>query len=273
MKIGLFYNNSNFGPGKVVQNLIQGIDELKNNEICHNQFGDLNGSLNVIRFDLPLDTYMGPNLVILPNDNDLLFKSYQNIIVPSKWVYDKYKSFDFVRENHIYIWSVGIDTDKFNDCNKSITKDCFIYYKNRKAEDLIIVQNILDRMQLAYEVIKYGEYNEDKLIEITKKCRFCIMLDNTESQGIATMEILSSDVPCFVINKNIWDHYPDYRFNATSVPYFDERCGMVINSTEEMNQLSLFISRLNNYNPRSYIIENHTLAIGASNYLKILGGF
>ena len=263
MNIGLFgRNDGSNGPSKVYINLLKGLRLLGHN-IKEGQYDEFNGSL--IMGNHPPNTLMGPNVMVLPTDNINFWKQYTNFVVPSKWVYDLYRSFDITNNTNIRIWSVGIDTDLFKSDDNIKINDCFVYFKNRNQTELNEVTSFLNNNNIKYEIITYGSYNENYLIDLCKKSKFCILLDNTESQGIAYMEILSANIPIYVIDLKIWNN----RFPATSVPYFDENCG-IIDTTLNDSSFDIFYKKLNSYNPRKYIIENHTLEISAQKYVNIL---
>lgn len=267
MKIGLFYNNSERGPGKVINNLIMGLNKI-GIDINHNNIEEINGCLNQIRYDLPKSTMMGPNLFILPTDNVQLVNKYDNFVVPSEWVYNKYKSFDVMRNKNIFIWSVGIDVDRFV-ANKNIKKDCLIYFKNRSDRELASLVDDLNNHSISFYLLRYGEYIEEELISKVNEVKSVIMLDGTESQGIAYMEILSMSTPCYVINKSCFDYIPGYLFKAMSVPYFDDSCGMIVDRFD-IDSFKIFINSLDKYSSREYILKNHTLEISARKYIEML---
>lgn len=273
MEIGLFFDNSNTtvsGPYKVVNNLIMGLDKI-GVQYVHNAIQEYNGCLQswVPQYrSLPKNTLMGPNLMVLPSDHTDIWKRYDRFLVNSQWTLDMYKSFDITKDNTINIWSVGIDTDRFNGQGRNIDTDCLIYFKNRDSGELNLVKSELDKRSLSYEIISYGNYSEDTLISLTKKCAFCILLTGTESQGIAYMEILSSDIPCFVINQSVFS-YQGFSCAGSSVPYFSKKCGILADGLE-FGRFDEFINRLNSYTPREYIIENHSLEIAARNYMKFI---
>jgi hypothetical protein len=74
------------------------------------------------------------------------------------------------------------------------------------------------------------------------------------------------NIPLFVLNKTLWRNYP-----ATSVPYFDDRCGKVsIVNSDILQELNQFIDNIKIYNPRSFIMDNHTDVKSASRYIDIL---
>jgi len=294
MNIGLFGDMiNNRGPSKVFKNLIKGL-KILGHDVNINEYGEYNGSL--CPGDHPSNTLMGPNVMVVPTDNvnfwnrQVIYKTkskwiygfyenfeleremnfwvwsgYTDYITPSKWVYDKYRSFDITKNTNIHIWSVGIDTELFKPTEDLKTLDCFIYFKNRYDINLNLIINFLNDNNLKFEMISYGSYNEYQLMDLCKKSKFCILIDNTESQGIAYMEILSMDIPIYVLDCKLWNN----RFPATSVPYFDKRCGL-IESTLNGTSFEIFYNNLNNYKSREYIIENHTLEISANKYVEIL---
>jgi hypothetical protein len=88
------------------------------------------------------------------------------------------------------------------------------------------------------------------------------------------MEVMSSGVPVLVIEEKTF-LYSDYKFtneNVSACPYFDERCGMKTTIETIGNDINMFIENVNSnkYNPRQYIVENHTLIKGAEKYVQIL---
>ena len=266
-KIGLFFSNGTTnGPGKVANNILSGL-HLLNIDVKINEFCSVNGCLQMVPeyYDkLPDETLVGPNLWMEPSSRDLRFRHH---VVPSLWVQNYYRSFPTLNHVTIDIWPVGINTDLFNT-NKEITQDCFIYFKNRSFDDLNHLKNILTSNNLTFSVLEYGHYQEINLLDICAKSKFCILLTNTESQGIAYMEILSCNVPCLVWNRFEWA-WKHYRIPASSVPYFDNQCGLVSNHFD-LNVLNSFLNNLDQYHPRDYILDNHTLIKGANSYLDIL---
>ena len=96
---------------------------------------------------------------------------------------------------------------------------------------------------------------------------FAILNTATESQGIAYQEILATGVPCYVIDKTVWNDQPGYNFPATSAPYFDDRCGI---KHHNLSRLGEFLDKLSTFKPRDYIVDNLTLEKSASEYIKLL---
>ena len=267
MKIGLFVGDDKIvrGPYKVAQNLLAGLKNI-GVEVSINQVEELTGCLRSGvpgYYDLPKKTVMGPNLVVLPEDDPQIWSLYKNFVVPSQWVKDLYKIRDLCQGTNIQVWPVGIDTEKFIE-HSGRDIDCLIYFKGRERLEL---GSMLKDFEISSLSLTYGFYTEQELIEYTKRCKFCILLTETESQGIAYMEILSSGLPCFVFNTNAWRDVA-----ASSVPYFSDLCGKICGSNPYMD-FQEFLNNLDKYNPRQYILDNHTLEKSAARYVEILEGW
>jgi hypothetical protein len=99
------------------------------------------------------------------------------------------------------------------------------------------------------------------------------------------MEALSTNLPilildCLNINDNVLDEtivsrprFPKnfYKILATSSPYFDERCGLKIDLISEVDQaINEMEKKLPQFNPREYILENHSLILAAENLASIV---
>ena len=161
-----------------------------------------------------------------------------------------------------------VDVERFSPNNSEKTYDCFVYFKSRSLQELQTIETILQQLNYKYIVFRYGYYNEEDYILNVNKCRFGIWFGAHESQGFALQEVLSMNVPLIVYNvKSLNDEintqgnhsyleYKDsYDLSATSCPYFDERCGLII---YHLNELHIAIVKIdtNVYSPRTYVLEN-----------------
>jgi len=271
----------------VAKNLKAGLKEIDVDVVTKPSKADFIGCLqNPGQFYdmLPSHTLMGPNLFVLPPEAPHLCKKFRNFVVPSPWVRNKYLSYASLRRKNIQIWPVGIDTEEWRPAAETPDFDCFIYLKDRPyALVEAVVADLRQKNLTFYDVIHYGHYEEEDLKKACAASKFAILLTNTESQGIAYMQILSTDTPCFVLNQATW-HYQgmlpgakNASAAATSVPYFDSRCGklslskgMAGRGLDEPEKFDLFVKNVdkNIYQPRDYILEHHTLAIGAKTYME-----
>jgi hypothetical protein len=268
-KLFLYYhNNSHRGPGMVVKNLLKGLS-MTDIEITRDlSKADLVGCLQHPGNEynkLPSTTMMGPNIFVLPNEEPEIWSHFNNYVVPSKWVKNIYETFG---QKNINVWPVGIDSQHWVPTNKNKTLDCFIYYKNRPKEDLVSVVKTLKLLNQSIKIIQYGSYQESDLKELCNEAKYCVLLTDTESQGIAVGNILSMNVPCLVWDKTFWE-YKGSQYSATSIPYWSDDCGLVWDHWS-INNLTQFLDLHDTFYPRKYIVENFNLELKAREYVAIL---
>jgi len=288
--VALIYKNAaHRGPGKVVQNLEAGLNKIGiEHGINHLFRSDVRTYMGILQktddwknFEGLMDrALVGPNCFVLPSDDPAFTQACKHLVVPSQWVHDLYRRFSWLGDHTIDVWPVGIDTEKWKAWKKEAPKGaslglgfkCLLYYKNRSVQDLDMVKSLMDRYKIEYHIVEYGKYTEEELAKECEWANMGVLLTDTESQGIAYMEILSTNLPCFVFNKWYWNY--DGRFDkvaASSVPYFDSRCGIVTNNVD-MKLFEEFLDGIihNKYSPGEYIRENHTLEKSAKVYYSLL---
>jgi len=106
-------------------------------------------------------------------------------------------------------------------------------------------------------------------------CKFGVWIGCSESQGIGLQEALATNLPLLVLDAtSIFDtvvtnskNYSQYHFpksleaiQTTSVPYFDSRCGMVLENREDLEKSIQFMDKnIQEYKPREFIEENLSL--------------
>jgi hypothetical protein len=261
------------------------------------------GSISSSDFELHR-VLLGPNLTFNPStleaaipgimtkENSVL--QYCTFICPSLWVETFWRTQGFATK--IAVWPVGVDTYTFDpvlqkqhlEKRKSVSaanlhRDILIYTKGRSQEDIYSVIQILDAQGLTYTTLQYGEYNEQELIDAALTHALCISVISSESQGLAIQELLALNIPILVWNisylnqKSVLNlQHPEQKSTtekhdpATSVPYFDERCGVIVDHVSDI--LPTVIHMLHNRNqftPRSYILENMSLEKQAQALLHI----
>ncbi len=213
----------------------------------------------------------GPHFSVFPDLNQLKLISGNNsvYIQPSLWVNElwlnKLKNIDIDININIKTCPFGVNTIKFKpEYNLNEKNDeVFIYHKARKPEELEFVKLFLNNKNIKYKIFSYNQrYNENDYINCLKKAKYGIWLDAHESQGFALQEALSYNVPLLVWNVKSLNQ--EYRSNyedifATTIPYWDNKCGEFFYEENELDQkFNIFIERLENYKPREYILENLT---------------
>ena len=148
-----------------------------------------------------------------------------------------------------------------NTKQKNRNDRCLIYFKNRKDSELDSVKNILKKFDIDFDLFVYKKYKNNRLKQLSKINRFGILLTTTESQGFAVQEMLSCNLPLLV-----WDsqhaYYDDVKVSGTSVPYWDERCGVKVNNFQEFEEsFENFIKNLNKFKPSEIVREKLTFEV------------
>ena len=220
----------------------------------------------------------GPHFSVLPEENKLkdIISKKSIYIQPSYWVYNIWKTFKYCNNINIKISPFGVDTERFKN-DKSIEKkdNIFIYFKSRIPAELKYLENFLKIKNINYKIFSYNEkYEEEEYLSFIKNAKYGIWLGTHESQGFALEEALSCNIPLLVwnvrsLNQEYESTYADYF--ATSIPYWDNRCGEFFYNSEELEEKhKLFISKLDKYNPREYILENLTYEKCEEKMIKII---
>jgi len=291
-------SGASLGPAKVIGNTIRGLEligiKVSLNGDIH-QFDinwvhdDLRAYAHAVAIKKPI--LFGPNLVTNPEELPFRCRKPANgsiCLVPSAWVAKAWSSCTELDRLAIEVWAAGIDTQTFRPLQKNDNKNesfVLIYFKNRNKIDLDFVVQKLVEKNIAYKIFAYGGYDEFEYLESLRSAKYAIWLSGTESQGFAIMEALSTNLPilildCLNINDNVLDEtivsrprFPKnfYKILATSSPYFDERCGLKIDLISEVDQaINEMEKKLPQFNPREYILENHSLILAAENLASIV---
>ena len=167
------------------------------------------------------------------------------IMQPSDWFVDYYSP--YCGEKMIRC-PVGIDTATIPDAaNATKTIDVLIYDKVRwhRAQRVPALlgrlKDMLKARNLTYTVLRYGEHTRENYFKALTGARSMVFLCEHETQGLACEEALAMNIPVFA-----WEEgklvdplqlpFAKEGLWASSVPYFDERCGVTfaIDTMEEI---------------------------------------
>lgn len=282
------------GLTKLVQNLTLGLDRLGAPYRFHRRpakmaKGDLVGIVHG-----PIDTVRevaaqqpcitGVGVLNFPDEWPNLFKETQSAIhlQSCDWAADFYRPF---YGDRVKIWAVGIDHDTYTPrpaVNKEF--DFLLYNKIRWPKELpepnllTEIRATLARRGLTYTEIAYGKYpkgKENSYHAMLGRCRAMLFVCENETQGIAYNEAMSMGVPILAWNPLRWLDPERHKHNlsnhhASSVPYWDERCGEQFHNLAEFEPaMNRFLEgvRSNRYRPRDYVMDHFQLAKCAQNFI------
>jgi hypothetical protein len=170
------------------------------------------------------------------------------------------------------VWSAGVDVDFFSPAGAEKTQDYFIYFKSQKYDDLCALQKYLfnNYFKIRGSVLVYYHYDPEMLRAAARASKFCIMLDATETQGLAALEILACDCPMFVLDATKYVGPTFTLEGATSVTCWDACCGLKSHMTRLATDFPLFMDSLATYAPRRWVVENHSYAAAAHRLREII---
>lgn len=206
----------------------------------------------------------GPHFSVFPEKHHMdIIQGCNSIYVqPSEWANNVWKYHPNCKNIRIETLPFGVDINKFNEIKHIHQRsEVILYYKSRQPDELSNILSFLKSHNIQPKIFSYKtRYDENDYINSLHNAKFCIWLDAHESQGFALEEALSCNVPLIVwnvksMNQEYQSSYSD--ITATTIPYWDERCGEYFYNLNELGDVfSKFILNLNNYKPREFILEN-----------------
>lgn len=179
------------------------------------------------------------------------------------------------------VYFAGIDTDAWPDKSghpKSV--DFLVYDKIRWHRDTR-VDSVLNRclaglrdQGLTYQVVRYGHHHSDEFRAALARSGALLFLCEHETQGLAYQEAMSSGAPVLA-----WDQGELVDPHAiptapaglavSSVPYFDDRCGLRFKIEEFETVLSKFVEKRLLFRPREYVLDTLSLKKSGARYIEL----
>lgn len=267
MPNNMIYN----GPQKLVNNYLKIFRNDKNvsfNDFKYKnsyiiQFDDFGETVlnKVISKNLNSKILIGPLFDIKGFEKLLTYKikiPNLKIVVVSKNVKNNLiAKYEEIEKKDILVLPVGVfDFEKKLKAPMERTKDCLIYFKKRTKEELEIIKNLLEGKKINYKIFYYGSYKNQELIKAAITSKFGIILDKTESQGIAIQEMLGLNLPLLVCDYRE-NNFHGENFQGTSVPYWSDECGIKINELNDLEtELDKLIKNLESFSPENFIKQN-----------------
>jgi hypothetical protein len=229
----------------------------------------------------------GPHFSVFPVEHQMnVIKSSNTTYVhPSEWAAKVWRDNILCKNMRIESLPFGVDTVRFNDegtlgsqrdsLGSQNKTEIIIYYKDRHPSELHFIVEELNKMSIKFSIFSYKHrYDENTYIDYLKKAKYCIWIGRHESQGFALEEALSCNVPLLVwevssMNQEYGQNYDD--IPASVIPYWDARCGDFFYKNNEFNEtFQRFLSKLDTYKPREFILETLTEEICEKKLIEII---
>ena len=221
----------------------------------------------------------GPHFSVFPEPIHMkLIEGNNSIyIFPSEWTKEFWKNFNICDKIRMECVPFAVDVNKFTPLKNIYEKNSiFVYYKSRKPEELQQIINFLSQtnFNLNIKIFEYSKYSEEEYLNYLHNSKFGIWVGGYESQGFALEEALSCDIPLLVWNMTSMNQYYGYNhpdIPSTTIPYWDNRCGEFFNSISDLKPtFDKFITNLQNYKPREYILENLSIEQCEKKFIDVI---
>ncbi len=232
---------------------------------------------------LPNPAILGPGLLDHPSIRPHLMDDprFARYIVPCEWMRDMFAQ--TYPPDKLGLFFAGIDTSAWPDTSRQDKDlDFIVYDKVRwdteavRGEIVAPLESALRARNLTFERLTYRKYDHAQYRALLGRARGLIFLCEHETQGLAYQEALASNVPVLAWDRRRWADpsrfgYGEREVTASSVPYFDARCGERFASAEEIAPaLDRFMERRQHYAPRVYVEEKLSLEASAKAYVDMV---
>ncbi|MCB9988459.1 MAG: glycosyltransferase [Rhodospirillales bacterium] len=200
---------------------------------------------------------------------------FTKLIQPSQWFADIYRPYC---GDKITVCPVGIDTERWPDMTSyPKTIDFLIYDKvhgcreKRVPEVLERIIKKLEQKCLSYKILRYGHHPQSEFISTLKASKALLFVCEHETQGLACEEAMAANIPVLawdegkMANSAFQTFIPD-DVRVSSVPYFDETCGLRFAIDEFETACDKFWEKKDQYNPRQYVIRNLSMKKAGETY-------
>jgi len=243
-------------------------------KFCHyNEVNTYIKEYDIIHFHhTPFDSSLFPSkkfifgsaFSVFPSNKLLSINNIHNnsiYIQPSKWAADTWRNYGVEKVIPIKEFPFPVELEKFSPSHHSQKNEVFIYFKRRNPEELEYVKQFFNKRNITYKIFDYVQkYSEEDYLKCLQNAKYGIIIDAHESQGFAIEEALSCNVSLLVWNVSFMsqEHGSNYpNIPCTNIAYWDERCGEYFYNVEEFEPTyNEFVTKLETYRPREYIMEN-----------------
>jgi len=218
----------------------------------------------------------GPNLMIRATDHGRVLDAphFDMYLVNSDWTWIAYQQDLPSLKNRIDIWPAGIDPEYWKPIpqkNKNDNKNVLVYVKMQGKSLQKPVEDILKKYDWNPISLVYGKYDHTQFRQALSKSRFSVFLSRHESQGLALAESWAMDVPTLPWNIKFLNAHGRKYNPSSACPFLSNMTGEDWANLEEFEAIIKNIeSKLQNFSPREWVLENMTDEACANILLNII---
>ncbi|MBA8905497.1 hypothetical protein N7E70_021070 [Aminobacter sp. NyZ550] len=196
---------------------------------------------------------VGPNIVVRAFEDDAVLASPEidMVLVPSRWVKAAYEADEPRLIGKIAVWPAGVDADEWAPSGGE--RRTVLLYEKRQPEAAANAAEVIRAAGYEPVTIRYGNYQPEEFKRALDEAVACVVVGQSESQGLALAEAWSMDVPTFVRR---FDVIPDEGTPCSAAPYLTDATGAFWSTSDELRQL--LASGMDGYAPREWVLANNT---------------
>jgi hypothetical protein len=196
---------------------------------------------------------VGPNIVVRVFEEDALLAAPEidALLVPSEWVKALCEADEPRLRGKITIWPAGVDAEHWAPSGAERSK--ILVYEKRQPEAAEHTSEAIRAAGLEPVMIHYGDYKPEEFKQALDQSIACVVVGQSESQGLALAEAWSMNVPTFVRR---FDYSPEFETACSAAPYLTEATGAFWSTDEELRQL--LEAGTDSYAPRDWVLANNT---------------
>ncbi len=199
------------------------------------------------------------------------------IIQPCDWARDYLAA--SVPAEKLRVWAAGVDVDACPVTPDEKVIDFLVYDKIRWNRSLVVpkvLHPVLAKLRATgktFEVLRYGGHVRADHKRGLRKARAFLFLCEHESQGLACQEAMASGLPVLAWDEGVLADpkqrsFVPANFRVSSVPYFDERCGLTFQIANFEPVFDSFLKRMGEFRPRDFVVERLNMRRAAEEYLR-----
>jgi hypothetical protein len=191
-----------------------------------------------------------------------------------RWINRGLPFHDLTQNHPMIVWGAGVDVDRFVPLVQPKTKrhTFFIYFKSQNWSALSTVHEYLFRnyFRMHGPTLTYYFHTHAELLDAAQNAEFCIFLAGEETQGLASLEIMATGCPLFVLDSTEFTYNGLVTQQVTSVTCWDSGCGMKSKLDRIAEDFPIFLDSLTTYRPREFVLENYSWSVTAKKLQRIL---
>ena len=195
----------------------------------------------------------------------------------AKWISHGLPFYDLDKHRRpLAIWGAGVDTDRFKPLpvprHLAMKRDFFVYFKSQNWTEHADVYSYIfnNYFKMRGVSLSYYFYNHEELRDVAQTSRFCIFMSTTETQGIASLEIMACGCPLFVIDATRFDNEGYSLKGASSVTCWDDTCGMKSSMETLKEDFPRFLAAIESYDPRGFVEKYFSQKVAAGHLRNLM---